>query len=159
MLFGCLQLKTGMNKTLFLAVWDIYQAYWGQYEQAYARTRKSAHLLHECMTKSTRMKALVYMYDIVKIMWSMELFVRPDEVFLTIKDVSEACLGEEQDEELGRHMDAYTRLQLNIHLPIWHECQDLWARHWNIIRRPRLESLVDIMDESIYRVSAIIAWM
>ena len=147
-----------MDKTFFLKVWDIYQVYWGRHEQAYARSRKSAHLLNECMTKSSKMKALVAMYDIVKIMWSMELFVHPNEVFLTIQDVSDACLGEEK-EELGRHMDAHTRLQLNIHLPIWYECQDLWTRHWNMLRRPKMASLVDILDESVYRVSAIVAWM
>lgn len=147
-----------METAFFLKVWDIYQAHWGRHEQAYARSRKSACLLHERMIKSSKMKALVAMHDIVKVMWSMELFVHPDEVFLTLQDVSDACL-EEEEEELGRHMDAHTRLQLNIHLPIWYECQDLWTRHWNMLRRPKMASLVDILDESVYRVSAIVAWM
>lgn len=147
-----------MDKTLFLTVWDVYQAHWGRTEQAYARTRESAKLLHRRMTTSSKMKALVYMYDVVKIMWSMELFVRPDEIFMTIQDVSDACLEEEHD-DATKHMDAYTRLHLNIHLPIAHECQDVWGRHWNILQRPRLRSLLDTLDESIYRVSAIVAWM
>lgn len=147
-----------MDKTFFLAVWDIYQAHWGRTEQASVRTRKSAKLLHQRMTTSTKMKALVYMYDVVKIMWSMELFVRPDEVLMTIKDVSEACLEEELD-DMARNLDAYTRLQLNIHLPIVQECQDVWGRHWNMLRRPRMESLLVTLDNSIYRVSAIVAWM
>ena len=156
-LFFCF-IVTGMDKTLFFQAWNVYQVHWGMHQQAYAKTRHSARLLQDRMMTSTKMKALAYMHDIIKMMWNMELFVEPDEIFANIQDMSDACLEEEWMEN-ARDLVPYFRLQNNIRLPVWYEYGDVYQRHWDAIGRPKMRSFVENRKQSIYRVSAILVWM
>lgn len=152
-----------MDTVHFFKAWDIYQTHWGRQEQRAIRSNVSAILLQSYFKRSSKMKALCYMHDIVKTMWGMEMFIDEMEVFGSVIDMAEACMGEDYDEEHWLKTDPSTRLCSQIHMPNKKSCLDIYHREWKHIkglhdkhRQHPAPLLINTTNESIYRVSAIV---
>lgn len=143
-----------IDTNLFFRVWGVYRAHWGIDEQDAICRKHTAKLLKERLIASSKMRALCYMHHILDVMWGMNLFTRPDEVMDSVRDMAEACLGEEFDETAHTESHPADRIRDNIHHPPPVECQNVCARQWETLKRPHLQQ---IDEESIYRVSALIA--
>lgn len=144
-----------MDSGFFFKVWEVYHAHWGLEEQRILRKRHAAKLLNGRLRASSKMHSLYYMHQILAVMWEMDLFTRPNEVVLSIRDMADACLGLEDDES-ARAMDPVDRMRANKHVPLREECQDVLDRHWEVIHRPIMTPSLHY-DDSIYRVSALVA--
>jgi hypothetical protein len=144
-----------MDKSFFFHIWGIYYTHWGHQEQLLIKKKMTADLLIRTMKKSTSIKALCYMHNILSLMWGMKLFVHPDELLVSVKNMANACMGENDNDSM-RDIDPYTRMINNIHLPCREICQDIYLREWFNLQRPRISYTNMSMDESIYRVSALI---
>jgi hypothetical protein len=157
-----------MDKGLFLRVWGIYQDHWGREEQRALRRVAAANLLHTQFRLSPKMRALTSLRRLLLTMWGMEMFVEKDEVLCAVRDMAEACMGEDHDEAFRNTMDPVARMRNGVHLPYKERCQDIYNREYGHIRDfhnlchrhhnpPRVLVFLPSPNQSIYRVSAIVA--
>lgn len=170
-----------MNKELFFNVWNVYQNHWGRDTQEYYKKHNSAHLLWMYFQNSANIKAFYRLANIFRSTCNtsnMESLLK--ETFEHIKNISEACLREEQDSDNFRLIEPIQRMRYNIHLPIRSYCRDTYQREWCHLQNHiaihkhgdgrnslffqysgylsawKLSYSID-MDDSIYRVSSIVA--
>jgi hypothetical protein len=148
--------SAGMDTDFFFKVWGVYQAHWGIQEQEALYKIHTAKLLRERLVSSSKMRALCYMHHILSVMWEMQLFTRPDEIFTSIQDMADACLGEESDDSCKIKIHPFDRMRDSIHLPPPEKCKDIYTRQWEYLRRPIISNAFD-HEESLYRVSALVA--
>ena len=144
-----------MNKELFFNVWGIYYNHFGKEQQEYQKKLQASRLLQKTFDASHKIRALKYMYTIIKLMWEMDLFTQTEDIMVYIKNISEACLNEEYSDRMD--MDPYYRLQNNVHMSIKQNCEELDVRHWRLLNRPKIPYNLNNMNDSVYRVSSIIA--
>lgn len=145
-----------IDTSFFFRVWGVYHAHWGMDEQESMRKTHTAKLLRERLLTSSKMRALYYMYHILNVMWGMNLFTRPDEVMASVRDMAEACLGEEDDESAYTAAHPADRIRDNLHHPPPIECRSVYTRQWETLNSPLLSDILND-EECIYRVSATIA--
>lgn len=163
-----------MNKEFFFAIWNVYQKHWGQETQAVYKKHHSARLLWMCFQNSSNIKVWRLKCNTS----NMEILLK--QTFQHIKNVSIACLNEECDSNHFRLIEPIQRIRYNIHLPIRSDCQDTSGREWFHLQNHiaihkygdgrnslffqysgylsawKLSHSTD-MDDSIYRVSSIVA--
>lgn len=145
-----------IDTNFFFRVWGVYRAHWGVDEQEGMRKAHTAKLLKERLFTSSKMRALCYMHHILHVMWGMSMFTRPDEVMVSVRDMAEACLGEDDDESVYNKTHPADRIRDNIHHPPPLACRSVYTRQWETLNRPLLSDLLND-EECIYRVSATIA--
>lgn len=145
-----------MDTGFFFKVWHVYRAHWGMDEQQILSRKHTANLLKNRLLTSSKMRCLRYMHHILDVMWGMNLFTRPDEVVDSVRDMAAACLSEEGDEPTHRSAEPAVRMLQNIHKAPTTECQEVYMRHWEVLRRPILPHVIN-NEESVYRVSALVA--
>lgn len=160
-------------------MWNIYQVYWGRHQQDFYKKCTSARLLKQQLCRSLKMKALSRLMTIFRLTCHTNTGYLLDETFENIKNMSEACLGEEEDIEYP--IEPILRMHYHIHSPVRAYCRDIYQREWfnlqnhNAVKKHQSsskKSLVSqyshylsqwkmsyspIMDDSIHRVSSIIA--
>lgn len=137
---GGVCMQTDMEASFFLKVWDIYQEHWGRQEQLLIRSHVSARLLDTSFKRSDKMNSIQFMHNMLTVMWNMEFLNDKNELFSSIKDMASVCLGEEA---LGVDDDHYN-------------CENVFHRQWVSLNRPIIHYMSN-MDDSLYRVSALIA--
>lgn len=138
-----------MDKNYFFKVWDIYQNYWGKEEQHQLKKITSANLLNKIFKKSRKLRALSTMRNLLSVLWEMDMFIHENELLDTVRDMSEAFMGEEYTDD---EKDPYTRMQHCIHTYKQTCYLTVEEREWKNIQKPS----VFMTDPDIYNVSAIL---
>lgn len=142
-----------MDKIFFFKVWGIYQDHWGKEEQDFFKKKQTATLLMQTFQKSRKMRALSYMRCLLTMLWGEKMFIHENELLDAVRDMSDACLGEDYDDISDNEMDPYTRMMYSVHQykPTCYLSAE--EREWKNIQNPS----VYIRDVDIYSISAILA--
>lgn len=148
-------LTHAVDKQLFFKAWDIFQAHWGKEEQALLRVRCSARLLAQQLRNSAKMRALSSMLDMLRSMMWFD-FMDLDDIFDSVRNMAEACLEEEWNEEQWWNTAPFFRMQHHLHKPVGISSPSIYQREWLHLGGPRMKQFFGT-DESIYRVSALVA--
>lgn len=140
-----------MDKTFFFKVWDIYQNYWGKENQDILKKKHSANLLVRQFNKSSKMKALFTMRNLLTLLWDMNMFIHDNELLDAVRDMSNALLEEDWEYD-NSNIDPYTRMVNGIHT-LKQTCYlSNEEREWRNIQNPT----VYMTNPNIYNVSAIL---
>lgn len=150
-----------MNKDLFFSVWSIYRQHWGAENNKLRVDEQGRMLLIRRIIRSINMRSILFCARVMNGVMNNLFLSEPDEIFKSIKDVSETCLNEEWHESTELEcMEPHYRMTRGLHMKPSPCCNSVAMRHWIMLLHrfgsPSCRSFITASDDTIYRVSAIV---